>query len=268
LKAVLIGDVVGKPGRRLVREYLPLMRKRGVDFAVVNAENSAGGSGITRSTVAEIFESGAHVITTGDHVFRNKEAQEFIHESPRILRPENMSRRALGHGSVVVEAGGFRIAVVNLIGRVFMPPADCPFSAADEILATLPGGVCCVFVDFHAEATSEKIAMGLYLDGRVTAVVGTHTHVQTADETVLPGGTAYVTDLGMTGPHDSVIGRDAAAVLHGFTTGMPGRFEVAKGNPMMCGALVEFDAETGKALSIRRFRLPEGGGEDALEGLL
>ncbi len=251
---LILGDIVGRPGRSLVREFVPQFRNKGVQFVVANAENAAGGSGLTRDTACELFDSGVDVITTGDHAFRNREILDIIGEEPRILRPANFSPHCPGHGSVMVNTNIGRFVVINLIGRVFMSPSECPFTAAEREMMAYPQDSSAI-VDFHAEATSEKVAFGRFFDGRAVAIVGTHTHIQTADETVTPNGTAYITDCGMTGPYDSVIGRDGDAVINSFITGMPGRFEVASGDPRLCGVLVKISKSEHKALGIRRIQL-------------
>lgn len=260
---LLVGDVVGKPGRRAVRELLPQLRgDLQLDLVVVNGENAAGGSGLTESSVEELRRAGADVITSGDHIWKRREVFPVLDRDECLLRPANYPARCLGRGHTVIETmTGVRVGVLNLIGRVFMKPVDCPFVAADRALEALQGRTDIMIVDMHAEATSEKAAMGWYLDGRVTSVHGTHTHIQTADERLLHQGTAYISDLGMTGPYDSVIGRDANAVVRNFVSSMPSHFEVARGNVILCGAVVEADANTGRALSIRRIqeRLSEAG---------
>ena len=263
LNVLMLGDVVGKPGRRILRERLKESRDRmNVGFCVVNGENAAGGSGITGDTAREILDAGADVITTGDHVWKQKEAATLLTENHSILRPENLGPHAVGVGHAVFETGqGTKIGVVNLLGRVFMNPCDCPFRAAEAVVAELSAEAKVILVDMHCEATSEKIAMGWFLAGKVSAVVGTHTHVQTADECVLPEGTAYITDLGMTGPHDSVLGRRTDRVLEAVLTSMPKSFNVAKGDVRMCGVLVTIDTGTGHALAIERVVVAEDGGE-------
>ena len=242
----------------------PLIEQRDIDLVVVNGENAAGGFGVTPAIADELFDQGAHVITTGNHVWDKREIVEYMqsvpedsHDRPRrVLRPANYVADTPGYGFYEGELpSGQTFAVINLQGRVFMPNLDDPFRAADSLLKKIKAKV--IFVDFHAEATSEKIAFGWYLDGRVTAVIGTHTHVPTADQRVLPGGTAYQTDVGMSGPYDSVIGVEKELVLNRFLTGMPGKFEAAKGDPRMCAALVECDGATGRALSIDRLMLGE-----------
>jgi len=261
VRILFIGDVVGKPGRRAVTRLLPAYRaEAAVDFVVANAENAAGGSGLTPPLAEELFAAGVDCLTMGDHVFRRREVLPLLETDQRVLRPANYSRRASGKGlTLLAAADGTPVGVVNLLGRTFMPAVNSPFEAAEEALGMLAGSARVILVDFHAEATSEKVAMGRYLDGRVTAVLGTHTHVPTADETVLPGGTAYITDVGMTGPHDSVIGRRTDRVLEALLTQMPTRFEVATGDVRLNAVLIEADAETGRASAIERvvLRLPE-----------
>ncbi len=260
-----MGDVFGSAGRRIVREHLPhVIRERGVDLVIVNAENAAGGFGVTPSIADELFDLGAHVLTTGNHVWDKRELIDYMqsvgaesHERPRrIIRPANYVHGAPGHGVYEGELpNGQSYAVVNLQGRVFMASSEDPFRTADALLAKVKAKV--IVVDIHAEATSEKIALGWYLDGRVTAVLGTHTHVPTADDRVLPGGTAYQTDVGMSGPYDSVIGVEKEQVLHRFLTGMPSKFDAAKGDPRMAATLIECDGGTGRASSTQRLMLGE-----------
>lgn len=257
MKVLLIGDVVGGPGRRiLARELKRLKGEKGVDAAIVNAENCAAGSGITAALAKEIFEAGADAITLGDHTWGQKDFAGQIGAVSNLVRPANYAAECPGHGWCLVTMPTFRFAVLNLQGRIFMGPVDCPFKAADRALAEMPKDVP-VFVDFHAEATSEKIAFAHYLDGRVTAVVGTHTHVQTSDACILPNGTGFITDLGMTGPYLSSIGRDLKPVTRKFLTGMPSRFEVAEGPCTLEGAIVEFDPVTRKALGVEAVRVRE-----------
>ena len=264
MKILFVGDVFGSAGRHIVREHLPhVMEANGVDLLVVNGENAAGGFGLTPSIAEEIFDLGAHVITTGNHVWDKREifaymtVPEWSHErARRVLRPANYAHGTPGFGVYQGRlADGTEYAVMNLQGRVFMSACDDPFRKADEMLSKITAKV--ILLDIHAETTSEKVALGWYLDGRVTAVVGTHTHVPTADERVLPGGTAYVTDVGMSGPFDSVIGVSKELVLAKFLTGMPGKFEAAKGDPRMCAVLVECDGATGRASGMRRMMLRE-----------
>ena len=257
MKILMIGDVVGNPGRGILkRELKRLKTEKGAVAVIVNAENCAAGSGITAALAKEIFEDGADAITLGDHTWGQKEFAGQIAGVDSLVRPANYASECPGRGWTLVTGPTFRLAVVNVQGRVFMNPVDCPFRAMDRVLAEIPKDVP-VFVDFHAEATSEKITMGYYLDGRVTAVVGTHTHVQTSDALVLPKGTAYLTDLGMTGPYVSSIGRDLKPVTRKFITGMPSRFEVAEGPCVLEGALIEFDPATRKATGIETFRIRE-----------
>jgi metallophosphoesterase (TIGR00282 family) len=250
----MVGDLVGEPGRLVFAQVSArLRREAGVGFVVVNAENAAGGRGITVQVAQELFAAGADVITLGDHAWDQKEFVPCANAHPRILRPLNFAPGCPGHGVVTVPTPQGPVTVMSFIGRVFMKPYDCPFRAADALLASPPEGRIRL-VDFHAEATSEKIVFGRYLDGRVSAVVGTHTHVQTADEVVLPGGTAYLTDLGMSGVKDSAIGRDLNVVLGTFLTGMPGKFDMAKGVPLLEGVIVDIDPKTGRAKRIDRVR--------------
>ncbi|MFA4985667.1 MAG: TIGR00282 family metallophosphoesterase [Candidatus Brocadiia bacterium] len=258
MKAVFAGDVVGNPGRAAVAEFVPQLRGLGVGFVVVNGENAAGGAGITARIAGELFGCGVDVVTSGDEIFRNKEYQEGVCDDRRVLRPANISPLALGAGCGVYQTPFGPIAVLDLIGRVFMDPAESPFLAADRLLGDLSKAARIIFVDIHAEATSEKIALGWYLADRVTAVVGTHTHIQTADECVLPGGCAYITDLGMTGPYDSVIGRVKEYAIHAFISGMPSRLDVSKNDIRFCGLVVDIDEKTGKATAVKRLQLRSG----------
>ena len=254
MKILMVGDVVGSPGRRILKENLPRIRRElGVAAVIVNAENCAAGSGITAPLAEEIFKAGADAITLGDHVWGQKEFATQIARVQNLVRPANLPPESPGKGWTLVTTPICRFAVLNLLGRVFMGPVDCPFHAADAALRAIPKDVP-VFVDFHAEATSEKITLAHYLSGRVTAVVGTHTHVQTSDAVVLPGGTAFQTDLGMTGPWYSSIGRDFKPVLQKFMTGIPARFDVAEGPSTLEGAMVTFDPVTKKASDITPFR--------------
>ncbi|MDZ7816027.1 MAG: TIGR00282 family metallophosphoesterase [Planctomycetota bacterium] len=257
MKALFIGDIVGKPGRKVVKKFLPDFIASGVHIIVANGENAAGGSGLTPRIVTELFNAGIDVLTSGDHVFRNRDVLEIVDTEERLLRPMNLSDRAKGFGFGVFDKDGVPFAVANFIGRVFLGGANCPFASADQFLVEVDAKAIVRFVDMHAEATSEKVAMGRYLDGRATAVFGTHTHVQTADEQVLEKGTAYITDLGMTGPFDSVLGREVKPVLESFLTGMPHRFDVSKNDPRLSGAPIEFDESTGRANAIRRIHLRE-----------
>jgi len=259
VKLLFIGDIVGQPGRSAVKALLPaLLSRHGVAFVVANGENSAGGSGITPKTAEEIFSAGVDVITSGDHLWDQKEVTELLAGEKRFLRPMNYPADVPGHGSGIFEPAtrsakiGVEVAVLNLQGRTFMAPLENPFLLALDEVRKLRERTKIIFVDFHAEATSEKIAFARMLDGQVSAVVGTHTHVQTADEQIFAGGTAYLTDAGFTGPHDSVLGRETEPVVRKFLTSMPQRFEVAKGNVLLQGALIEVDETSGKALKIQR----------------
>jgi metallophosphoesterase (TIGR00282 family) len=258
MKILMVGDMVGAPGRRAFARVVARLRQEGqADFVVANAENTAGGKGITGPLADEIFAAGADVITLGDHTWDQRELPPYMDRQPRLIRPANFAPSCPGRGCVTVPGpDGCAVTVVNLVGRVFMNPCDCPFRTVDALLKKEPVLGKIILVDLHAEATSEKVVMGRYLDGRVSCVVGTHTHVQTSDETILPKGTAYITDLGMTGPKDSAIGRDLDSVIAMMLTGMPARFEVARDDPMLEGAIVEVDAKTGRAVSIRRVRAP------------
>ncbi|MCL2660950.1 MAG: TIGR00282 family metallophosphoesterase [Acidobacteriaceae bacterium] len=264
MNILFVGDIFGSAGRRIVQEHIShVVETHSVDLVVINGENAAGGFGITPAIAEDIFDMGAHVITTGNHIWDKREILEYMtvpadsHErSRRIIRPANFAAGTPGFGFYEGELPtGQSYAVINLQGRVFMSSCDDPFRKADELLRQIKTKV--ILVDMHAETTSEKVALGWYLDGRVTAVLGTHTHIPTADARVLPGGTAYQTDVGMSGPYDSVIGVETELVLHRFLTGMPGKFEAAKGNPMMNAALIGCDGATGRAHSIRRLMLGE-----------
>ena len=257
MKVLLIGDIVGGPGRRIfLREVPRLRRELSLAAVVVNAENCAAGSGLTAALAKELLDGGADAITLGDHTWGQKEFAGQIGALERVVRPANFAAECPGRGRTLLTLPTARIAVVNVQGRVFMQSVDCPFKAMDRVLNEIPKDVP-VFVDFHAEATSEKITMAHYLDGRVTAVVGTHTHVQTSDAMLLPKGTAYLTDLGMTGPYVSSIGRDLKPVTRKFITGMPSRFEVAEGPCVLEGAVVDLDPATKKASSIETLRVRE-----------
>lgn len=258
MRLLFIGDIVGRVGRGLVtRGVKALARAHEVDLVIANGENAAGGAGITRENVDEILKAGVDVITGGNHSWDKREILEVIPRQPRLLRPANYPDGTPGRGSVLVDAAdGTRVGVVNVMGRVFLSTLDDPFAVAErEVEALCAAGAQVILVDMHAETTSEKIALGWCLDGRVTAVIGTHTHVQTADERILPGGTAYLTDAGMTGPHDGVIGMDRAGVIQRFRTALPVRFETATGDPRLHGALVTADPATGRALAIERVAL-------------
>ena len=259
MKILFVGDIVGHPGRKAVTKLLPglAVRYGPFDFVIVNAENAAGGKGLTRPIVDDLLETGVDVITTGNHVWAQREIFEFIDTVPNLIRPANFPKGAPGHGWVVTATfAGAKIGVMNIAGQVYMDNYENPFHTLDAILPQIREQTHFVILDLHAEATAEKIAMGWYADGRVSAVLGTHTHVQTADEQILPQGTAYITDVGMTGPHDSVIGMKKGSVLRRFLTMLPARHEVAQGNVILCAVVLELDDDTGKALSIERLRLP------------
>lgn len=256
LKILLIGDIVGSPGREAVKRIIPAFRKAArIDFVIANAENIAGGSGLTPETADELLNSKVDILTSGDHIWKKKEIYERLANDQRILRPANYPEYSPGKGTSIMRlSSGEAVAVINLLGRVFMHAIDCPFRTAEKEIRKVSNDAKIILVDMHAEATSEKIALGRFLDGRVSAVFGTHTHVQTADEKILPQGTAYITDLGMTGPQDSVIGRKYEAIVEHFLTCMPKKFEVADACIELHGAMVEVDSKTGKAISIERVK--------------
>ena len=255
MKILFIGDIVGKPGREAVVKLVPELKKElELDFVIANAENAAGGSGITPKVGQELFDSGVNVLTSGDHIWKKPEIFDYIAQNPRVLRPLNYPPGAPGCGWGIFNTpgSGDKIGVICLLGRVFLEALEDPFRAARAAVDEISKQTKCIFVDMHAEATSEKVAMGWYLAGQVTAILGTHTHIQTADEKILPGGTAYLTDVGMTGPYDSVIGRKVEDVLQRFLTQIPVRFEVASENIQLHAALVECDPVTGRASQITR----------------
>jgi 2',3'-cyclic-nucleotide 2'-phosphodiesterase len=254
MRILLIGDIVGKPGRQIVQQALRGLREeRNLDLVIANAENAAGGSGLTPAIYRELLAAGVDAITLGDHIYRRNEIISVLEKEANIVKPANFPSDAPGREfAVVTTKNGEQVAVLSLLGRVFMRPVDCPFKAADRVLAAIPAEVKTRIVDFHAEATSDKQLLGRYLDGRVSAVLGTHTHVPTADECVLPGGTAFQCDVGMTGPYDSVLGRRYDRVMETTITFNPTHFEVAQGDPRICGAVVEVDPATGHATSIER----------------
>jgi hypothetical protein len=257
MKILFIGDIVGGPGRRAVRELVPaLIEDYRIDMVIANCENAAAGFGITREIVEELYRCRIDVLTSGNHVWDKKEILEFVEDYETLLRPANYPEGAPGFGSALVPCpSGVQVGVINLVGRVFMRPLDCPFKTAEKEIEKLRRKTKILLVDMHAEATSEKQAMGWFLDGRVSAVIGTHTHVQTADEQILPQGTAYVTDAGMTGPFDSIIGTKKEAVLERFLMQMPNKFDVAKGDVRLQGALITIDEGTGRSLGIERVNL-------------
>lgn len=255
MKILLIGDIVGRVGKHACSQVIPrLIREREIDLVVANAENAAAGSGLTPQMFLKLRHQGVDCCTMGDHIYKRREIISLLEQSDRIVRPANYPAEAAGREYALFEArNGVRVAVISLIGRTFMNlRADCPFHAADRVLAALPSDVKIILVDVHAETTSEKVALGWHLDGRATAVVGTHTHIPTADARVLPAGTAYMTDLGMTGPYDSVLGRDKHNVIRSLITGMPYPYDVAEKDVHLSGALVEADPATGRALAIDR----------------
>jgi len=254
VKILFIGDVVGAPGRNAVARLVPKLRApHAIDFIIANGENSAGGAGITPATAEELFSAGVDAITTGDHLWDQKEVMTLIDSEPRFLRPCNYPHGTPGQGAALFERSGFPpIAVMNLQGRVFMPELENPFTSAAEEVERLRRRTNIIFIDMHAEATSEKIALARMLDGKVSAVVGTHTHVQTADEQIFPGGTAFLCDAGFTGAHESVLGREIEPIIRRFTTNMPQRFGVARDRVFLQGAIVRIDNETGRANSIQR----------------
>jgi len=254
LRILLIGDIVGKPGRRAVTTLLSkIKREYKIDLTIANGENVAGGVGITRQTAEQLFNEGIDVLTMGNHVWDKKEIYEFIDDTTRIVRPANYPPGTPGTGSTIIELSPHvQVGILNLAGRVFMPTLDCPFRTAEAIVAKLRQTTPIIIVDFHAEATSEKVALGWFLDGKVTAVVGTHTHIQTADARILPAGTAYLSDLGMTGPINSVIGVKKELVIQKMLTQLPTRFDVADGPAQFCGLVVEVDVKTGKATWLQR----------------
>jgi len=257
VKILLIADIVGKPGRQaLSRELHRLVDRYALDLVIANGENAAGGFGVTEDIAKELYEQGVHVLTSGNHIWDKKESYDFISREDRLIRPANYPDGSPGRGSTVsVTAAGTKVAVLNLEGRVFMNNLECPFRVADREISRLRTITPIIIVDFHAEATSEKLSMGWYLDGKVSAVIGTHTHVQTADERLLPGGTAYISDAGMTGSFDSVIGIKKELAIEKFLTLLPVRFEVAKKDIRLNGVVVEIDEQSGRALNIERISI-------------
>jgi metallophosphoesterase (TIGR00282 family) len=253
LRILAVGDIVGKPGRRAFQQLgRDLARAHRADFVIVNCENAAAGFGVTPEIAEELFEQGADCLTSGNHIWKHRAIYPYIEEERRLLRPANFPEGAPGRGWGVYASPAGEIAVINLMGRTLMDPLDCPFRLFDQLYQEASAAAAVVVVDFHAEITSEKAAMAHYADGRASLVFGTHTHVQTADERVLPGGTGFITDLGMTGPEDSILGVSKELVLERFLTRMPVRFEVAAGPALLCGLLTEVDDATGKAISVKR----------------
>ena len=257
MKLLFIGDIVGRAGRRTLVEHLDrLIDRHLVDLVVANGENGAAGYGLTASVLKEIFAAGVDVVTSGNHIWDKKEIMPILDRESRLLRPANYPPGLPGSGCGIYEtAAGIKVGVINLEGRVFMKNLDCPFRAADSLIEELQQQTPIIFVDFHAEATSEKQAMGIYLDGRVSAVIGTHTHVQTADERILTGGTGYLTDVGMSGSQDAIIGNEKKSAMERFLTQLPVRLEVAKKDPLLCGVLVTIDEESGKCEQIERIQV-------------
>ena len=256
MKILFIGDIVGSPGRQAIKELLPVLKKEySLNLTIANAENAAGGSGITPAVAQELFDAGVDVLTSGDHIWKNKGIFEIIDKEERILRPVNFPLGVPGRGWAVFKTrDNIKIGVINVQGRVFMEAIECPFRTSRQAQEVLSKETNIIIVDIHAEATSEKVALGWYLDGKASAVLGTHTHIQTADERILPGGCAYITDVGMAGPFDSVIGRRIEDVLERFVTSVPNRFEVAKENIQVQGVVLDIDENTGRARSIIRIQ--------------
>ena len=258
MRILMIGDVIGRTGRRAFRKYTPeLQREKGIDLVVVNGENSAGGKGITRKSLDELYQGGADIVTSGNHIYDKKEVLQFIDTEPFLVRPANYPEGAPGKGVCIYPFKAKNIAVFNLSGRSFMPALDCPFQKAEEILKEIAREADIILLDFHAETTSEKMAMGYFLDGRVNAVVGTHTHVQTSDSRILPKGTAYISDLGMTGPWDSILGVKKDIIIQRFLTALPARFDVAEGPAVYAGILLTIEDSSNRTMEIERIFLKE-----------
>lgn len=257
MNILFIGDIVGRPGRSIVKERLHrVQRENNIDFTIANAENAAGGKGITREVFRELYSCGIDVFTMGNHVWDNKAIFEFINEEERLIRPANYPPACPGAGyNIYYTVDNLAIAVINASGRVFMPALDCPFRVVDQVLLEIGDRAQCIIIDFHGEATSEKLAFAHYFDGRVSAVLGTHTHIQTADERILPGGTAYITDAGMTGPIDSILGMDKDVVINKFISGMPARFVVAGGAAQMDAVILETEENIFRVKSIKRLNI-------------
>jgi hypothetical protein len=258
MRILCIGDVVGKPGRKVVRELLPgLVDRLGLDLVIANAENAAGGVGLTSETARELLASPVDLLTSGNHIWKYREINAFLEKEPQLIRPLNYPDGAPGRGVALIERTGHpTVGVVNLVGRIFMDPVPCPFDAAEQAVAELSSRAPVILVEIHAEATSEKRALGHLLDGRVSAVYGTHTHVATADEEILAGGTGYISDIGMTGPHDSVIGMKKQEMIQRMRTLRPVSFEVARGDLRLCGVVFDIDPGSGKTRSVERVREP------------
>ncbi len=257
MKVLFVGDIVGEAGRKALKEAVPkIVERLKIDLIIANAENAAGGFGITQKVAEEIFSLGVNILTSGNHIWDKKEAVTYITQENRLLRPANYPEGAPGYGSLIINSSaGEKVAILNLSGRVFMNQMDCPFNVAKREIPKLKAETNIIIVDFHAEATSEKSAFGWFLDGKVSAVIGTHTHVQTADETILPKGTAFITDVGMTGPVNSIIGIKKEQIIEKFLTQIPVRFETAKGPSILSGVVIEIDSKTGCATAIHRLQL-------------
>jgi 2',3'-cyclic-nucleotide 2'-phosphodiesterase len=263
LRVLFVGDIVGSVGRRMIKENLPsIISDYHIDFCLANGENAAGGLGITPKVSEELFAAGIQVLTSGNHIWNKKEVMAYIIQEQRLLRPTNYPRETPGHGSIIVDTSrGEKIAIINLLGRIFIDYIDCPFKAAEREIAEVKEKTKVIIVDLHAEATSEKSALGWYLDGKVSAVIGTHTHVQTADEKILPQGTAFISDVGMTGPEESVIGMKRADVIDRFITRIPKKVEPAKGPGQLDAVIIDIEPLAGRASSIKRLQL-KGGKQD------
>jgi metallophosphoesterase (TIGR00282 family) len=259
MNLLFVGDIIGKPGREMIRKGVkPIVERHEIDLVIANAENAAAGYGVTKDIGDTLLDWGVDVMTSGNHIWAKKEVLEYMPKQPRLLRPANYPPGVPGHGSYLAQTrDGRAVGIINVMGRVFMQPIDDPFTVVLKEIDALRAKTRVIFVDFHAEATSEKVAMGWHLDGKVTAVVGTHTHVQTADERILPNGTAYLTDAGMTGPYDSVIGMERQPSIARFLNGLPARYEPASGNPRLCGVVVSADDATGRATAITRINYSE-----------
>lgn len=254
MKVLFIGDIVGSPGREAIKVLVPKLKKeKAIDLVIANAENSSAGTGLTHKSAEELFGYGCDCLTAGDHIWKLKEVFKII-DHPYILRPLNLAPAVPGKGYCVLKKNNFKLGVINLQGRVFMPAIECPFRAARQIIPQIKKEANAILVDIHAEATSEKVALGYFLDGQVSAVVGTHTHIQTADEKILPQGSAYISDAGMCGPYDSVIGQEKSRIIERFLTGMPVKFEVASADIQLHGVVIEIDENTGKAIKIERIQ--------------
>lgn len=255
INVMMIGDICGRPGRQTAAHFIPILKKEyNLNLIIANGENAAGGVGITAPVLDELLSQGIDFVTTGNHVWDKKEIFDFIDKRERIIRPANYPPGTPGKGYNILSVGNHKVGIINLAGRVFMPPIDCPFRTADDILQRIKSQCKIILIDFHAETTSEKMALGWYLDGSISCVVGTHTHIQTADERILPKGTAYISDLGMVGPWNSILGVDKEPVIQKFITGLPARFNVASGTTVFCAVIIRIDTDTGKVNSIARIQ--------------